>query len=108
MREALSPAEFDAACRELWHRCPYLSETSGRRSEARNSMVRGHPNSKHIIGMARDFVAPDQEMMEAACLVAIELGLWAQVHDVGSGNHLHVQGLSPGEVPGWWMNKYGG
>jgi len=103
----MTPAEFDAACRELWRACKFLSESSGRRSEARNSMVRGNPNSKHLIGMARDFAAPDVEMLREAEIVALALGFWTQVHDVLSGDHLHVQGLPPGDVPEWWMNKYG-
>ena len=102
----MTPSEFDEACRQLWQTHPSLSETSGRRSAARNSHVGGHPLSKHVIGMARDFVALP-EVMEAAQRTANALGFWTQLHDVGSGNHLHVQGLAPGEIPAWWASKYG-
>jgi len=105
--EPMTPAEFDAACRDLVARCPFLSETSGRRSAARNAAVGGHKLSKHVVGMARDFVAESQELMEEAAAVARSLGFWVKVHDVGSGDHVHVQGIAPGEIPGWWSAKYG-
>jgi hypothetical protein len=103
----MTPAEFDAACRELRRRCPYLSETSGARTKARNLAAEGLPRSKHVIGMARDFGADGNaderhaRLIEAS-LVARELGLWALVHDVGNGDHLHVQGLPVGAVPAEW------
>ena len=105
-RQPMTPAEFDAACRELKRRCPWLSETSGWRSEARNTRVGGNPQSKHMIGMARDFAAESPEGHTQALPVAHGLGLWGMVHDVGSGDHLHVQGLPPGEIPSWWLAKY--
>ncbi len=105
-RHPLSPAEFDAACRLLIAECPWLSETSGKRSVERNESVGGHPDSKHVLGMARDFVS-DQRGMEAAQRAANRLGLWTLLHDVGSGSHLHTQGLATGPVPNWWMHKYG-
>ena len=106
-RQPKTPAEFDAACRYIVAACPYLSETSGYRSEARNSFVGGNPASKHLLGMARDFVAPRTEQLQVAAEVAHELGLWFIVHDKGSGDHLHVQGLPPGDPPDWWLAKYG-
>lgn len=105
-RHPMTPAEFDDACRLLWATYPNLSETSGRRSAARNSMVRGHPMSKHVLGMARDFVGPMETLVEAE-ETAIALGLWTKLHDVGSGDHLHVQGLPVGLVAEWWDRKYG-
>ena len=102
----MTPSEFDAACRQLERKFPDLSATSGRRSVERNAAVGGNPASKHVIGMARDFVG-EMEVMREAALAAGELGLWFVVHDKGSGDHLHVQGLPPGEVPGWWVLKYG-
>lgn len=110
-RKPMNPAEFDAACRELRRRCDYLSETSGGRTEARNAAVGGKPGSKHVVGghnaVARDFSAPTVEQLHAAAKVAVELGLWVLVHDVGSGKHLHTQGLAPGRVPAEWFAKYG-
>ena len=107
-RQPMTPAEFDAACRVLERECPWLSATSGRRSAERNRAVGGSPRSKHLIGMARDYSAPSQAGLDNGGRVAGELGLWFKVHDVGSGNHLHVQGLAPGEVSEWWVAKYGG
>jgi len=105
-RQPFSPAEFDAVCRELRRQCPYLSETSGARSAARNSSVGGNPRSKHVIGMARDFVAPSVAQLKESSIIARKLGMWVVVHDVGSGDHLHTQGLPPGEIPYWWRSKY--
>lgn len=103
----MTPAEFDAACRELVRRCPFLSETSGRRSAARNASVGGNPHSKHILGMARDFVGPSAAANQVAAEEANDLGLWWKLHDTGSGDHLHTQGLPPGPPPVWWVSKYG-
>lgn len=107
LRQPFTPAEFDAACRDLIRQCPFLSETSGYRSLARNASVGGNPQSKHCLGMARDFAAPSQAGLDQGMAAARELGFWTEVHDVGSGDHLHVQGLPPGEVPQWWQDKYG-
>jgi hypothetical protein len=105
-RQPMTPGEFDAKCRELIRWCPWLSETSGRRSKGRNDAVNGDPDSKHLIGMARDFAAPSKAGLEQASLQARELEFWHTVHDVGSGKHLHVQGLAPGPVPEWWTDKF--
>lgn len=40
-RHPMTPEEFDAKCRELRRLCPWLSETSGARSKARNAAVGG-------------------------------------------------------------------
>lgn len=103
-RHPMTPSEFDAACRELVRRCPELSETSGRRSTERNAQEGGHPQSKHLLGMARDFVSPD---LSDGAQEAKRLGLWFKLHDVGSGVHIHVQGLPPGDLPDWWVDKFG-
>lgn len=102
----MTPSEFDAACRELVRLEPYLSETSGRRSVARNAAANGSEVSKHLLGMARDFSADEGHGLQAAETTAEELGLWAVVHDAGSGSHLHVQGLAPGNPPRWWSAKF--
>jgi hypothetical protein len=101
----MTPAEFDEACRQLWQAHPELSETSGRRSAERNASVGGKALSKHVLGMARDFAGPAGVLRDAAA-TARALGLWIDTHDVGSGMHLHVQGLAPGDVPAWWACKY--
>ena len=104
-RQPLSPAEFDAAVRKLWSVHPQLSETSGHRSAERNARVGGSSLSKHRLGMARDLVGP-MPVMKLAAQTALNLGLWYDLHDVGSGDHLHVQGLPPGDIPSWWRAKY--
>lgn len=104
-RQPLSPAEFDAALRRLVKAHPQLSETSGYRSADRNAQVGGNPLSKHRLGMARDYVG-SMALLRLAQRTAHDLGLWYLLHDAGSGDHLHVQGLPPGEVPAWWRAKY--
>lgn len=104
-RKPMSPAEFDAACRQLRRLCPFLSETSGARTKSRNAVVGGKPDSKHVLGMAQDFGADGGDFRDSM-LVARKLGFWVEVHNVGSGNHLHVQGLPPGDVPDWWVREF--
>ncbi len=104
----MTPVEFDAACRELERRSPWLWQTSGYRGKVHNADVGGDPESKHVLGMARDYGAVDLKALNQGAAVALELGLWLKVHDVGSGDHLHVQGLATGEVAAWWLAKYGG
>lgn len=107
-RKPMSPAEFDAKVRSLWRKCDFLSETSGRRSPIRNAAVGGKPGSKHVLGMAQDFGAPTRKLLDHAMKVAVEeFGFWVEVHDVGSGMHLHVQGLPPGDVPQEWVDLHG-
>jgi len=102
----MTPSEFDAACRELVRLEPYLSETSGHRTVARNAQAGGSEVSKHLLGMARDFAADEGHGLQAAETTAEELGMWAGGHDVGSGNHLHCQGLPVGLVQRWWLAKF--
>ncbi len=105
-RQPMSPVEFDEACRKLCTLCPNLSESSGKRSVVHNNIVGGHPNSKHLLGMARDFSAGNEEELIEASLLAEVLGLWYVVHTKNSGIHLHVQGLPTGPIPQWWELKY--
>jgi hypothetical protein len=102
----MTPSEFDAACRQLLRLEPYLSETSGHRTVARNAAANGSAVSKHLLGMARDFSVDEGHGLLAAETTAEELGLWAVVHDAGSGIHLHVQGIAPGNPPRWWSHKF--
>lgn len=103
-RQPMTPAEFDAACRTLARRAN-LSETSGRRTPDRNAKVGGKSDSKHLLGMARDFVGTDDALKRGVGQAQI-LGLWWLIHGEGSNKHLHIQGLPPGDVPAWWLAKY--
>jgi len=104
----MTPAEFDANCRIFERRCPWLWQTSGYRSPEHNADVGGSALSKHPMGMARDYGAANQDGLDRAAKVALELGFWVVVHDVGSGDHLHLQGLPKGPPDLWWLEKYGG
>ena len=105
-KKCMTPAEFDEASRTLMRRVPKLSCTSGGWSEERNRVIGGSPLSKHIIDMARDYVGTTAALENGAAICEI-LGLTYTVHDVGSGNHLHTQGLPVGPIPLWWREKYG-
>ena len=72
--------------------------TSWGRTENRNTRVGGHKWSKHLLifGMMGTDLVPD--VFTPARLIAMKqdaetLGLWAKIED----DHLHVQGLPPGE-----------
>lgn len=106
-RTPFTPTEFDRVCRLLVFSCPWLSETSGHRSKEHNEEVGGSATSKHLIGMARDYTSKTVEGLKQAKAMADNLKLWSVIHNVGSGEHLHVQGLKPGNVPAWWLSKYG-
>jgi len=105
MKRDISPTDFDAACRVITRRVPGLSETSGKRSVTRNEAVGGSPHSKHLIGMARDFVGSEEDIQSGAEIVRA-LGLFFRIHDAGTGNHLHVQGLPPGDINESWLLQY--
>lgn len=107
VRTPMTPTEFDAKCRLLWGECRFLSQTSGRRNWKRNERVGGKSKSKHPYGMAMDFAAATEAQLMKAMGVARRLGFWVETHNVGSGRHLHVQGLPPGDPAKWWVAKYG-
>ena len=106
-RQPMTPSEFDAKVRSLMRVCPWLSQTSGWRSEEHNAAVGGSPRSKHMIGMAADFVSSEYGLSQANDH-ARALGFWTQVH--GEPPHLHIQGLPPGSVERAvinWQDKWG-
>jgi len=111
-RRPLSPAEYDAAKRELETRHPGCWHTSGYRSPTHNIAVGGDARSKHAIlpCMADDYAAPTHHELQAMATTAFELGLWYVVHtvDKGGGIHLHIQGLAPGPIPADWSELHQG
>jgi hypothetical protein len=106
-RRPLTQVEFDARCARLEQLRPDLSQTSGKRSVARNATVGGSPVSKHLGTLqwndewrgARDYRADSMPWVDADGRVRIEelqqqakiLGLFAQVHGDGTSQHLHIQ-----------------
>jgi len=105
IRQPMTPAEFDAACRELeedWG--DLISVTSGFRSWAHNSVVGGHPESKHPLGMARDYKYHHSELDALTFAELKHRGFWAMKYDDWGW---HIQGLAPGPPPEWWVAKYG-
>lgn len=65
-----------------------FSVTSWFRTEKRNSLVGGKPNSHHISGRAVDIVLDDEKEKDAFLQEASALGLVA----INEYNHIHVQG----------------
>jgi len=105
LRHPMTPTEYDAAKRRLLELHPYLSVGSGKRTQAHNDSLPGsNPNSKHVVGMGDDLSSHERFLseFERGALVkdAKTLGMWAIYHDVGTGSHLHIQGLPPGEIAG--------
>lgn len=105
-RHTMTPVEFAAAKRELERRCPYLSSTSGKRSVKHNAAVGGNPKSKHLYGLAQDYVS-DHGRFTKAIDTARFLGLWFKIGKTrAGGKFLHVQGATPGPIEAWWLEKY--
>jgi len=77
-----------------------LEISSKQRDVDYNAAVDGDVNSKHISGMAIDYVGSEEAMQKAFAWGAAH-GIFGEVHDVGSGRHYHAQGshkLSDKEV----------
>ncbi len=115
-RRCLTPHEFIDRTSRLRDIHTGISETSGSRSTVRNRRVGGKTGSKHKIRkhIAQDFSCenPNGSKMTKAQrnklgADAVTLGLWFTFHDVGSGFHLHTQGLPVGPVPAIWWNRFG-
>jgi hypothetical protein len=73
-----------------------LSLSGGARSVGRNARAGGVAGSRHIpnamgIRDANDYVGSYAEMSRAAAVINRIGGMYALVHDAGSGLHLHVQ-----------------
>lgn len=94
-----------------------LRKTSGYRDPAHNARVGGVPNSWHTkkdeFGheRARDFVGDARSMQEGAAWARANGAQEVLVHNVGSGQHLHVAFLMTASPPlhssttwrAWWM-----
>jgi len=111
MKHPMTPSEFDAKKREFEADFKAgLEFTSGLRSPEHNAEVGGSPRSKHLLGMAADYklrgasIQDKDEDLRELMAAAEELGFWWKVYDWPG---IHLQGLPPGEVPEWWMEKYG-
>jgi len=108
-RVPMSRREFRFASRKLQFNFPGLVYSGGARSVERNKEVGGNSASKHLhhIDMAHDFTrtrAWDVLFLDEAAEYAIDkLGLWAIVHNSGSGMHLHIQGLPKGPPTDKWI-----
>jgi len=101
----MTPSEYAAAKRELERQCPFLSGTSGKRSVKHNAAVGGHKDSKHLYGLADDYVS-DNGKYTKAFKVARSLGLWFKGGNKNMRQFIHVQGAAPGPIEDWWLQKY--
>ena len=63
------------------------SETSGFRTDMRNLLVGGAPDSRHKEALAKDIVPDDQKRTHEIEHAARKLGLWVLVES----DHIHVQ-----------------
>ena len=63
------------------------SETSGYRTDMRNTAVGGASDSRHKDALAKDIVADDQRQVHEIEHAARKLGLWVLVED----DHIHLQ-----------------
>lgn len=68
------------------HNC---SVTSGYRTEKRNRMVGGHPDSQHLLGLAADIVPDDWDSADDIVFDCHRMGLIAIVEKT----HVHIQAL---------------
>lgn len=69
---------------------PGLHMTSGYRDPQHNADVGGVPNSLHTQGRATDWVGSPQEMAKAAEWARANGATEVLIHNVGSGQHLHI------------------
>lgn len=84
----MTPIEFHLKMIQLcsrWH----ASETSGYRTVHRNTKVKGHPQSYHMLWLARDviFDVPDEENVKGFIHDAARLGIKA----LDERDHIHCQ-----------------
>lgn len=63
------------------------SVTSWHRSAKRNAKVGGHPNSKHLVGLAVDVVLDDPANHGELLAACSRMGLKA----IDEGDHIHIQ-----------------
>lgn len=69
------------------------SVTSWVRTAKRNSLVGGHPQSEHLVGLGADIVWDDPPALAEVQVVAVDLGLKV----VRENDHDHIQPLERGK-----------
>ena len=68
------------------------SITGGYRSAKRNELVGGHPNSRHLLGLAFDVVLDNMSLAHDFADECRRQGMKALLEDIGEVNeHIHVQ-----------------
>ncbi len=110
-RTPMSPAQYDAACRVVESENPGCWVTSGYRNPEHNAALPGSQTaSKHAMlpCMARDFNAETEEERLQIAATARRQRMWVQVHNSGTGRHVHTQGLPVGPPTLEWMQRWGG
>lgn len=91
-----------AVINEILAAHPQLRFTSGYRTPARNRAVGGVPTSYHVKALAGDVVTPDDKyptaLVESVRAIVAKHGYELLVHNVGSGNHIHIEPRPGGAV----------
>ncbi len=83
----MSKREFQDIITTLHGRYAF-SETSGHRTASRNALVGGHPNSRHLLGLAIDCIL-DDDIRDEGDFVADAKRLGLNV--IVEGDHTHLQ-----------------
>jgi len=111
-RRELSPGEYKKAVDSLVKK--WRSEGLGPRitSGFREKPAKGEKAaSKHKVqaGIASDFVFNKKltgAFKDKIYKDVLAAGLWRNIHDAGTGTHLHTQGIPPGPISNKWLKKH--
>ena len=86
-----------------------ISHTSGVRSIEHNENVGGSARSKHLYGMADDYIfdiSMNNSLEEILQTELLTLGFWFKLYP-DDRRRFHIQGLPTGDIPEWWLEQEG-
>jgi len=106
-RKPMTRMQYAAAKIRLESMYPDMNHTSGRRSIYHNEYVGGSEYSKHLIGMADDYIFDVcHPLTPKFGEMLVVLGFWFKFYN-DDDFKFHIQGLPPGKVADWWVNQEG-